>query len=161
MHRQCAIVELMKSSEERWGDLRWPVMLSKGRHPMLTLKQIARSQNARQSEKFYVEPTQYDTLYGLREEHERLSREKNVKKVTYDDVAAAYDGSAHAKESTVKQIAATATRLPRTVIEAIGSIMNEEHPKLAIEVCSGKDDNLTRGTVSRRIDCRVFVDLST
>lgn len=156
MHRHSAILELIEKHPETWEGFRWPVTLLKGGVPLLTLKQLARVQNAKHSETCFVEPTLFDMLNGLREEHDRLKTERNSKKVTAADVAAAYDGSSHAKESTVKQIAATASRLPLSTIEVIGEIMNEEHPELAASSFSRSDTSVTKENVKTKFDCRVF-----
>ena len=163
VHRHTAIVELMNDENidvrSAWEKFKWPVTMLKGGFSLLTLKQLARSQNEKHSDCFYVEPTFYDVLSGLREEYDRLQSEKSAKKITIAEVAAAYDGASHAKESTMKQIAATAARLSHPVIDTIGSIMNQELIELAAVQLAGQnrmDYTVTRETITSKVDCRVF-----
>ena len=60
MHRHCALIELMADDSKTWSGFQWPVTLLSGGFPLLTLKQLARTQNAKHSETFYIEPTLYD-----------------------------------------------------------------------------------------------------
>lgn len=162
-HRYTAIMQLTRDEDEQvrkeWETFKWPVTMLKGGFQLLTLRQLARSQNEKHSDAFYVEPTFYDVLSGLREEYDRLQGEKSAKKITISEVAAAYDGASHAKESTLKQIAATAARLSHIVIDTIGKIMNEELVELAAVQLAQKDRpdyTIARETITCKIDCRVF-----
>lgn len=151
MHRLAAIKELIHEQAEIWEQFLWPVTLLKGDCSIQVLRQLARQQNSKHNDAFYIEDTFFDVLKGLRDEADHLSGYRNGKKPLAKDVAVAYDGYSHHRESTIKQIANTAMRLPREVIDVIGEIINGEHPDLVGENASS-DPN----SVMEKVDCRVF-----
>lgn len=153
MHRQTAVSELMLEGHASWQSFTWPVTLLKGGHDIQILKQLARQQNLKHNETYYVESTFYDVLRGLRQESERLGALMN-KKPSARQIAEAYDGCSHQKENTVRQTASTALRLDTAVIDAVGDIMNSEHPDLVVQQpgSSVKDES----SAVKTIDCRVF-----
>ena len=151
MHRLKAITDLAAEYPDSWEGFLWPVTIIKGDCNIQVLKQLARQQNIKHSDAFYVESTFYDMLQGLRDEADRLTTLRNGKRPVAKEVAAAYDGFGHQKESTVKQTASTAMRLPMRVIKTIGEITNGEHPDLA-----GDGDSSDEKKVMETVDCRVF-----
>lgn len=156
MHRYCAITEMMKEDSRRWEGFLWPVTMLRGGFSLQTLKQLARVQNAKHCDSYYIEPTFFDMLSGLREEYDRIKSHRGSKKVTSAEVSAAYDGASHAKESTIKQTAATAVRLDHSVIKAIGEVMNEEHPELAASCINPTLNSSNKEDVQSKVDCRVY-----
>lgn len=128
MHRLTAILELMDECPDTWESFLWPVTILKGGHSMQVLKQLGRHQNRKHDSSFFIESTLYDTLFGLREESDRLKSMSNGKQPTAKQIASAFDGCTHLKDNTMRQTATTAVRLPLAVIHEIGIIMNAEHP---------------------------------
>ena len=156
MHRLLAIWELSDEDYDTWKGFSWPVTVLKGGHNVSVLKQLARQQNAKHSVECFVETTFYDTIRGLRDEAQRLSREANGKKPSAREVAEAFDGMPHGRESTVKQCATFAMRIPERVIEVIGEIINSEHPELASgQKEAGRSPHSAQAVMSST-DCRVY-----
>ena len=155
MHRLTAIQELMQEIPERWDSFLWPVTILDGGQSIHVLKQLGRHQNRKHNSNFYIETTFYDMLYGMKEEAERL-QSMSSRKPSAKQVAAAYDGSTHLKDNTIRQTAATALRLPDRVVDEIGLIMNSEFPDLVGSISGTKD--VRRGGDSKisTVETRVY-----
>ena len=147
-YRHLCITELIDEDPERWEHFTWPVILLQSRHSLQRLKQLARSQNGRNSEHVRVEVLFCDLLIGLKEESDRLTKEANGKRPTAAAIVQAYDGSSGKNESTLKQTASTAVRMDWSVIRMIATIMTAEHPELCNKGKDPQPDAL--------IDTRVF-----
>lgn len=76
---------------------------------------------------YYVEMVLSDLLTGLHDEYKLLKVQKNCNAPSATEVARTFIGS----ENNIHQYAAPFKLIPRTVIDFISSIMNEEHPKLS------------------------------
>lgn len=143
----------LKSTDPSWSNFMWFVTILKGGYSVDRYKQLARFQNHRHNEKFYVSMTFYDELINLRNEYERLRLLKS--KPTNVEVAKAYFGS-NVSNRTMTMLSSTAIRLPLSVIKVIGKISNEENKDLCIQHHSvqGNLEKEERSTILS--DCRMF-----
>lgn len=112
------------------------VTILEGGKSVHTYRQLARIQNSRHAEDFHVESTLFDMLKGLKDEARRLTREANRKKPTAVEIERIFGGEMRSKDSTMRQATSTASRLPDSVIEEIGKVMNREHPDMCLSLSS-------------------------
>ncbi len=154
LHSHSALV-FIKNNHRSWNQFRWYVKILNGGFSIDKYRQLARVQNGRHHPHFYIELTLFDVLYNLRLEHERLKCEN--KKSGGSETAQAYDGAQHAKNSTLQQKANVSIRLPMSVLEELGKIMNEDVPEL---ILSANKNNRRRAQnaddLMKLEDCRLF-----
>lgn len=158
MHRHRAITELMEERPEEWGDFQWYVTVLKGGNTLHEYKQLARLQNLKHSDEYYIKPTLYDVFKGLKEEEIKLRKERN-RDPSGPDIATAFEGSTSLSISSLKQAATTVKRLSIKVIETLGEIMNQEIPEKSTSVYgvdADKYKNCTPQELQTRLDCRVY-----
>ncbi len=154
LHSHAALT-FIKSSYKKWHNFEWYVKILNGGYSLEKYRQLARVQNARHHPHFYVELTLFDILYNLRLEHENLKREQ--KRCGGSETANAYDGVQHAKSSTLQQKANICIRLPLSVLEEIGKIMNLDRPDLKFKSRSkSKCGARTEDQLMESEDCRFF-----
>lgn len=79
-HRHKAILRIIDAGNAGWDGFMLPVIILNGGSDLHRLKQLARSQNSRNSENYYVETTLYDLLCGLKDEYDRMSMSASPKK---------------------------------------------------------------------------------
>ncbi len=155
-HSHMAIIKLI-DTYERWVGYKWHVTVLKSGKSMERYKQLARCQNERHENRYYVEVTFFDMISNMRYEYERLSMSQ--KRVTGQHVVDAYLGYSMTskKTSTLIQTANTVIRLTKSVIETIGRISNDEHPELALgNLKLNKFGSKTVDEIMQQIDCRIF-----
>lgn len=156
-HCHAAVLRLMEESPESWEGFKWSVTLLKGGKCINAYRQLARMQNARHEENFHVETTIFDKLHGLKEEANRLTREANGKRPTAVEIAKEFGGAMKGKDSTIKQAAGTANRLPESVIHSIGTIVNTEHPDVCLSLPHlNKTGKRCAEDMMEVVDCRIF-----
>ena len=144
----------MKKNESRWHSFMWYVTVIKGFHGIESYRQLSRFQNHRHNPKFYVELTVFDQLYNLRQEYDRLCKEKNT--VSNLDAARAYFDSIFVNR-TLTMLASTAIRLPITVIKELGVIMNDETPAICVnDPALNSSGAVSEDQMLERDDCRVY-----
>lgn len=119
------------------------------------VQQLTRSRNTRQHLKFYVEHTFFDVSYSLRKEYDQL--DLVGKHTSAMEIAAAYDGCKHLKDSTSRQISNVSRLLPVQLISVIGEIVSSEHSSIFLKDCSTIEDYImSERKVMSVTDCRVF-----
>lgn len=156
-HMHAAILEIMEAREKGWEGFKWKVTLLQGGFSIGRYRQLARAQNQRQDHMYFVETTLSDTLIGLKEECERMTRERNGKKPSAADVARSYDGMPLSKDSTIKQTASTAARLTRNVLSTLGEIMSAEHPEICVGMgVMNPSGKLSADEIMEVADCRLY-----
>ncbi len=155
-HSHSAIMQLMES-HTRWQGYEWFVTIVNGGHSVEKYRQLARMQNERHDNKFYIEYTFFDIISNMRTEYERLCQIH--KRVSGQDVANAYVGYSitSKKVSTLVQTANTIMRLPSSVIKVIGEISNTEYPELALaNPRMNRKQAKSVSEIMEQQDCRVF-----
>ena len=128
MHRHRAIMELMEERSEEWGDFKWYVTILNGGHSLHAHKQLARVQNLKNSDDFYIKPTLYDLFKGLKVEEVKLRSERG-RDPSGPTISNAFEGSTFYSMSSLTQAATTVKRLSTTVIDTLGNIMIQEIPE--------------------------------
>jgi len=91
LHRHVSVKELIQEDYDSWKGFSWPVVVLKGGHSISVLRQLARHQNEKHSEEFYIETTFYDALSGLQMEVRTLTAASNGKRPTAKEVARHYE----------------------------------------------------------------------
>ena len=158
MHRHKVIMELREEKPDQWGCFEWFVTVVKGGSSLHHYKQLARLQNLKHNDDYYVESTFYDILVGLKEEELKLKQE-GLKNPSGPRIAEAFESSTAVSSSYLKQAATTVKRLSNAVIETIGEIMNTEIPEKSTSVAGideSKYRNYSPNELMSRIDCRVY-----
>lgn len=149
-----ALLELGDELPSQWEKFKWPVLVLKSSPSIEVLRQIARLNNAKHSDRYYIQQTLFDIIYGAFKERKRLLAERGkIPNIT--DVAKAYDGVNHGKSVRSKTLCAAtiASKLDESVISELGVIMNGEFPSLKSQSLS---DQLTLEEVMMEEDCRVY-----
>ncbi len=155
-HSHSAIKRLI-DAKPKWAGYKWFVTVVKSGFTIERYRQLARMQNERHDNQYFIDYTFFDVISNMRTEYEVLSQ--NQKRVTGQDVVNEYCGYrvTSKKISTLIQTANTAMRLPTSVINAIGEVSNTEHPDLVL--CSQKLNQrgaTTTDEVMEKQDCRVY-----
>ncbi len=154
LHSHAALT-FLKKNYSKWSQFKWYVKCLNSGFSIEKYRQLGRVQNARHHKHFYIELTLFDVLYNLKLEHEKLKREK--RKCGGSETAHAYDGAQHARNSTLQQKANLSIRLPISVLEEMGSIMNKDHPEMILSSRSMcKRGAETVDQLMEREDCRLF-----
>ncbi len=154
LHSHTALTYI-KNNYNGWDSFKWYVKILNSGFPIDKYRQLARIQNSKHDAAFFIELTLFDILYNLRLEHERLKREK--KKCGGSETAQAYDGTRHARNSTLQQKANLSIRIPLAVLEEMGKIMNQDHPEMIMSSKSmNKKGAQTEDELMERTDCRLF-----
>ena len=152
-HSNEAIRELV-NTEPGWQNFKWFVTVFHGEHPMESYRKLARAQNTRHSERYYVEMTFYDELSNLRAEYESLLSSQI--KPSHTEVARQYFGDENVSRTKIF-LASMAIRLPQRTIAELGKIMNNDHPVDCLANtsfdCQGAQ---TTDQVMSTVDCRLF-----
>ena len=155
-HSYHAITHLMET-KKRWEGYRWFVTIVKEGFSIERYRQLARMQNERHNDRFFVEFTFFDMISNMKTEYDRLC--KIQARVVAQDVVNQYCGYSVTtkKMSTLLQTANTVMRLPSSVIKVIGKISNEEHPEWVLSCPRlNKSKAGSLNDVLSKEDCRVF-----
>ena len=158
MHRHKAITELMEERPNEWSDFKWYVTILEGGHSLHEYKQLARLQNMKHSDEYYIKPTLYDIFKGLKEEEIKLRKERG-KEPSGPEIARAFEGSSSFSLSSLSQAANAVKRFSTKLIETLGEIVNEEIPEKSTAVHgvdSEKYKTCTPDQLQTRLDCRVY-----
>lgn len=138
-----------------WAGYRWYVTLLQKSHYRERYKQHGRALNARQNSMFYVKLIFYNTILGLREEHDPLNVE--VKCCSASDISNVYDDCENYKDSTIKQNAGILRQLPSQVIESFNDTVNSEHRPIFVKnYLEVETELLSESKVMSIQDCRAF-----
>lgn len=149
-HYNIAVRNLIQT-KATWKNFKWFVTVLNGEFLLEMYRKLARAQNERHSDRYYIEMTFYDELSNLREEFESLVRLQ--KKPTHTEVARQYFGSETVSRTKIV-VASMSVRLSKETIAQIGKIMNSDHPNECLTVtsfdCRGAR---TTDQVMRTVDC--------
>lgn len=132
-HRASALQRLICKDPEKWAGFTWTVHVLNTTASIASLRAFARACNQKNVEDFVVVPTQYDVLRNLKQDYITLSAKLN-RSARPIELAVFYSGSKEACTSTTKQLAACVIRLPQSVIDTLGEIMNEENEEVATQI---------------------------
>ena len=155
-HSHAAILRLIET-KKRWAGYRWFVTIIKSGFNIEKYRQLARMQNERHNDQFYIETTFFDMISNMRTEYDKLRKVQS--RVLGQDVVNAYCGYTvtSKKTSTLVQTANTAIRLPVSVVRAIGEVSNLEQPDLVLSSTKLNSKGATSvEEAMRMVDCRVF-----
>ncbi len=158
MHRHKAITELMEERANEWSDFKWYVTILEGGHSLHEYRQLARLQNMKHSDEYYIKPTLYDIFKGLKEEETKLRKERG-KEPSGPEIARAFEGSSSFSLSSLSQAANAVKRFSTKLIETLGEIVNQEIPEKGTAVHgvdSEKYKSCTPDQLQTRLDCRVY-----
>lgn len=156
-HRATALQKLICEEPAKWAGFSWTVTVLKTSASIATLRAFARSCNQKNVDDFVIVPTQFDVLRNLKQDYITLSAKlnRNAKPI---ELAVFYSGSKDACTSTIKQLAGCVIRLPQSVVDTLGEIVNEEHEDVARQIhsktnskqdrCSAVDFRLYRNLIS-------------
>ncbi len=153
LHHNCAVRRL-KESNERWESVLWYVTVIRGGNTLEEYERLARFQNHRHSEKYFIEVTFYDQLHNLKKDFERLQSVK--RSVTQKEVAQSYFGFKHVNR-TMTMLASVAIRLSSEVVKELGKIMNSMHPNIYLKnEAINSSGAKTEQEVMASQDCRIY-----
>lgn len=154
-YRLLSIMELIDEYPSQWGNFRLFVTCVAGGYPVEVYEQLAMTRNELQSDVFHIETTLYDRLKRMKIVQKRLTIRNGGKTPKAHQVTKEYDGSSN--NNTLNQTSNTAARLHEDVIDAIGVVMQGEHPN----ICARKWRERYRQekceeAIMKEVDCRVF-----
>ncbi len=158
-HRHSAILRLIET-RKHWEGYKWFVTVVKGGYGVERYRQLARIQNERHDDRFFIQYTFFDMISNMKTEYDRLA--KVQRRVVGQDVVDVYCGYSvtSKKVSTLIQTANTVIRLPVSVINAIGEVCNAEHPELVLRNRKLNRRNATTVDEAMKLeDCRVYRNL--
>lgn len=154
-HRLTALQKLICKDPAKWAGFSWTVTILKTSASLAALRAFARACNQKNVDDFVVIPTQYDVLKNLKQDYTTLSAKLN-RKAKPIELAIYYSGSKEACTSTIKQLAGCVIRLPQSVIDTIGKIVNEENKELAMRIHYKTNSKHSKNAA---VDSRIYRNL--
>lgn len=158
-----AIMESRRNSPAKWKSFVWKVFVVNAGLPLQEYRKLAVVQNERSKHANHYESTMFELLKGLRCRHDELynaavkDSRRNSVSVTHRDVACAYDGGDHEKNTTIRQAVSVAIPICPRSIDAIGEVVNESCAEIIVNCNSLNTRNLTStDDVLAAYDCRLF-----
>lgn len=158
-----AVSELQAEDPSEWGEFMWKVNVLQHTPSVSDLRRLARIVNERNKPTYSFDVTIFDLLHGLRMEYDILVKERRKESqrssniINTRDVAQAYDGGDHSKNTSIRQAAGIAIKLHPRTIDAIGEVVNTS---CADVIVKSKDLNIlslqTEEDVMAHEDCRLF-----